>query len=61
MGELCLEAENKKLATLAIRKEKRYEQKISMLIDAEAWVEACEETFANRKNPDFEMFVDMIR
>ena len=46
MGELCLEANNKTLAIMAIRKEKRYEMKIQMLIDAEAWFEATEETFS---------------
>ena len=44
MGELLLEANSKDLAVQAIRREPRYEPKISMLIDAEAWLEAVEET-----------------
>ena len=69
MGELLLEAvgpndyENraKTLAKKAIRKEKRYEFKIQMLIDAEAWTEAIEETFSNKKHAEFDMFLDKIR
>ena len=45
MGELCLEANNKPLAVQAIRREKRYDVKINMLIEAEAWLEAVEDTF----------------
>ena len=37
MGELCLESENRNFAIMAIRKEKRYDFKISILIQAEAW------------------------
>jgi len=48
MGEILLEAQNKELAIQAIRKEERYEQKINMLIDAEAWTEAVDETFLKR-------------
>ena len=61
MGEILLEAQNKELAIQAIRKEERYEQKINMLIDAEAWTEAVDETFLKRKHPEFETFVEMIR
>jgi hypothetical protein len=61
MGELCLEAGNKNFANLAIRKEKRYDFKISMLIQAESWQEAVEETYSNRKHQDFEMFLERIR
>ena len=61
MGELCLEAENKQLAIVAIRKEKKYELKCPMLIDAEAWLEATEEIFANRKHPDHEQFLMTLR
>lgn len=61
MGELCLEAGNKKLAILAIRKEKRYDQKINMLIDAEAWLEAIEEVFSNKRHAEFEDYLDRIR
>lgn len=61
MGELCLESGNKKLAILAIRREKKYDIKINMLIDAEAWLEAVEETFSNRKNVDFDDFVERIQ
>jgi hypothetical protein len=32
-----------------------------MLIDAEAWVEACEEAFSNKKHPEFDSFIEMIR
>jgi hypothetical protein len=32
-----------------------------MLIDAEAWLEAVEETFAKRRHPELENFVDAIR
>ena len=32
-----------------------------MLIDAEAWLEAVEETFKNRKHAEFDTFVAMIR
>lgn len=46
MGELLLEAENKSLAVTAIRKEKKYDHRIQMLIDAEAWIEAVDETFS---------------
>lgn len=63
MGELCLEGGNKKLAILAIRKEKRYEQRFNMLCDAEAWLEAVEEVFANKKlaKDDFSDNIDRIR
>lgn len=61
MGELLLEANSKDLAIQAIRREERYEPKINMLIDAAAWLEAVEETFAKKKHPEFENFVDMIR
>lgn len=61
MGELLLEANSKDLAVQAIRREPRYEPKINMLIDAEAWLEAVEETFAKRRHPEFENFVAMIR
>lgn len=61
MGELLLEANSKDLAIQAIRREARYEPKINMLIDAEAWLEAVEETFAKRRHPEFENFVAMIR
>jgi len=61
MGELCLESGNKKLAILAIKKEKKYEHRVQMLIDAEAWFEAVEETFSNRKHADHDEFVDKIR
>ena len=58
MGELCLEAGNKNFATLAIRKEKRYDLRINMLIQAEAWQEAVEEIFSNRKNIEFDGLLD---
>jgi hypothetical protein len=61
MGELCLEAGNKNFAILAIRKEKRYEFKISMLIQAEAWQEAVEEVFTNRKHPEFDSYISEIQ
>ena len=61
MGELCLEAGNKNFATLAIRKEKRYDLKINMLIQAEAWQEAIEEIYSNRKHQDFDMFLEKVR
>jgi len=63
MGELCLEGGNKKLAILAIRKEKRYEQRFNMLCDAEAWLEAVEEVFANKRlaKDDFSDNIDRIR
>jgi len=61
MAELCLEAGKKNLAIMAIKKEKVYEHKIQMLIDAEAWVEACEEAFTKKTHGEFEGFIEMIR
>ena len=46
MGELCLEAGNKILAVQAIRREKKYETKISALIEIGGWQEAVEDTFS---------------
>jgi hypothetical protein len=63
MGELCIEAGNKKLAILAIRKEKRYDMRFNMLCDAEAWLEAVEEVFANKRlaKEDFSDNIERIR
>ena len=60
MGELLMEAKNKNLAVVAIKKEKRYEHKVNALIDAEAWKEAVDETFANKRHAEFEGFVEKI-
>jgi len=62
MGELLLEAdlhndpENraKNLAKKAIRKEKKADLKVEMLINAEAWQDAIEEAFLNKKNLDLD-------
>lgn len=47
MGEFCLEAGNRDLAVTAIRKEKKYNIKVEMLINAEAWDDAVEVIFSN--------------
>ena len=61
MGELCIEGGNKKLAILAIRKEKRYDLRFNMLVDIEAWLEAVEEVFSNKKKDDFIENIERIR
>jgi len=57
MGELCMEAGNTVLAIKAIRREKRPEIKIDALIEIEAWKDAVEDIFANRKHPEFENWI----
>ena len=61
MGEICLGVGNSNLAIKAIRRDKRYEIKINMLIECEAWLEAVEEIFSNRKHAEFEMLLDKVR
>lgn len=60
MGELLYEAQNKPLACKAIRKDKKFEQKMQMLIEGESWHEACEELYMNKKNPDFDEYREKI-
>jgi molybdopterin-guanine dinucleotide biosynthesis protein A len=61
MGELLLEAGNRNLASVAIKKEKRYEHRVTALIDAEAWKDAVEEAFTNKKHAEFEGFLEKIQ
>lgn len=46
MGEILMEAGNRNLASVAIKKEKKYELRVQGLIDAEAWKDAVIETFS---------------
>ena len=56
-----MESGNKNFANMAIRKEKRYDLKINMLIQAESWQEAVEEIYSNKKHADFDMFLEKVR
>ena len=61
MGDLLIDAGNKILAVQAIRKEKKYETRVQKLIECQAWLESVEETFSNKKNSEFENFLELIR
>ena len=61
MGELLLEAGNKNLAVVAIKREKRYDLKVNALIDAEAWKDAVEAAFSNRKDAEFDSLLEKIQ